>query len=500
MQSSRSAFINLFTGLVLLLGFPGFASAGLWPLPAHQLPGNGTIPIGLASDATGHAFAIVADASLDAAQVYSYSNGVWSSTPFNTQLYNESFQGPVAVARDATGTALILFPWYFSNGVGSALFTGTIWGNVAPAPLLSTTNNKPPVAVAMNGPRSGVAIIVDNPLVYASFFSGSVWSTPVIIGNAGDSSPVVAFSENGDVIAGWNSGSSGPLVANFYNGTWHVPLPLDPTGSFRSVGIDADGNGIALWEGSGGEINVRIFNGTTHSWLTAQNIAGNMGNFGSSLAVSSRGTAVVVWVDSSNAGQSSTYGTVWSPPFLFTNDFIVASPSVSVNDKGNALVVWGSNTPLIRSSRLSLGSNVWSNPSLVDNPAQDIQTNIVTSLSANGVGFAGWESFNDGDEQFNFFVNATLQPTPASNLLVRTCTNRSPTKNEQILEITWSPSLDPTVTAYLLYRNDELIAIIPAAGPYLYCDHSRCKSRDVYTVIAVDLDGTESTPITITLN
>jgi YVTN family beta-propeller protein len=66
--------------------------------------------------------------------------------------------------------------------------------------------------------------------------------------------------------------------------------------------------------------------------------------------------------------------------------------------------------------------------------------------------------------------------------------------------LTWKPSLDLTVVNYQLFRNEELIAIIPQNGPYFFVDRHRKKhKRNNYVLVAVSIQGVRSQPVSITL-
>ncbi len=92
-------------------------------------------------------------------------------------------------------------------------------------------------------------------------------------------------------------------------------------------------------------------------------------------------------------------------------------------------------------------------------------------------------------------------PTPASNLVGQRFKNKFLNETILINELKWSPSTDPTVTGYNLFRNGKLIAVIPAAGPYIYSDFNRKKKHiDTYVVTAFNANGGQSTPISFTFD
>lgn len=210
-----------------------------------------------------------------------------------------------------------------------------------------------------------------------------------------------------------------------------------------------------------------------------------------------RGTAVAVWEDLSGNGISRSFnGSVWEAPLQFTSD-VSNDLDVSVNSSGNALVIWASSEPQIKSSRLPLGG-VWGPEEILQsNPPHPEISDITSSLSATGIGFATWRSITEGDNIG--FADATLPPTPPSNLRVISCKDHFAIQADCANTITWTPSTDPTVVDYFLRRNDVLIAVIPARDRSIFIDQGRCRRVDVYTLTAVDRDGVESSPLIIVI-
>lgn len=98
-------------------------------------------------------------------------------------------------------------------------------------------------------------------------------------------------------------------------------------------------------------------------------------------------------------------------------------------------------------------------------------------------------------------VNVALTPnSPPRNLTGRIIENRFLLQEDRIHHIQWTPSQDPTVIFYKVYRNGTLVATIPANGSLSYDDHNRSsKIADVYSVNSVNTNNNESTFATITL-
>lgn len=489
----KTLWLTLIT--VLTLG----AANAAWQIPPEpfNITGN-ALSTDLDANSFGNAIAIWEENSSGSVLVSYFSNNAWG--PYQT-LDTGFSSDPTRVAIDDSGTGLAL--WYrgFTGEVKTSYFNGSTWATPPPDPLdvisIFTTLS---ADIAMDGNGNGIAIWVDPTTtdVRSSTFSGGSWTAPTTIG-VGINSASVAYSLNGAAVAGWvNAGAV--VVNNYIGGVWQGPLTID-AGTQVIVGIDFEGNAIASWLNAVGDVVVSYFNGT--SWSLPQTISNNPGNQEISFDMSPNGTAVLTWVNSGfNAESSSFNGATWSPPIVFAfglgTGFSGPKISVSVDIYGNALVTW-QGVDVIYSARLLAGSNVWIDISIVNaDPFQSI-IDLTSALSATGRGFAVWRTqFND--ENSNAFGSYTLDPLPPFNLIGRSCSNRFASQTDRINILTWTPSSDPLIVAYYLRNNGNLIAVIPAAGPYIYNDHGRCKNvSNDYTLTAVNIFGQESASLTITL-
>jgi hypothetical protein len=493
----RISVSALLMGILAVLCHPTFVNAA-WQQPPHQFPGIG---IGdgppIASDDSGHAFALPGNFPSIGASYF--SEGVWSDPP---TVIGTASASSIDVAMDNGGTAVGIWFDSVAGTVETARFDGASWSTPNPDPLDTLSpSDFVTVAISMNGPNQAAAMWVDDntSTVSSSVLISGSWSMVTPIGT-GNTNPSIAYSANNSIVTGWLDTAAGTTVNNFTGGIWQGPVVLDPTGSNPVVGIDADGNALAVWTTSAGAVVYSAFNGS--SWSVPLVISGTAGNSQVSLGMTPSGTAVATWMTGTFAGFSSSYnGISWSTPIQITpgpigtgfNRFL----SLDVADNGNALAVWTiTASPLeIRSSRLPLGGNVWGPEEFVASVSRDI-TSLHASLSEDGIGFASWALVEIPVQ----FATASLRTAPPTNLHGSTCTNKFVTQSDHVNIITWLPSSDPAVVVYNLYRNGDLIATIPAQGPYAYFDHNRCtRIEDTYTLIAVDVNGVESVPVSITM-
>lgn len=477
-----------------------------WVQPPTLFPaseGFGTVKI--ASDANGNAALLISNNfGVDA---YNYDSVTGWSGPNATFPADENIFFRLILAMDATGAAL--GAWVPSTtGTGEvAYYDGAAWSQPTTNPMLGSVVIARP-AIAMNGSGEGVLVFIDQfGDVYASFFTGGDWGAPTLIATgAGSSLASVDYSTNGTVVAGWENNVGAPVAINYIGGIWNPQVILDTAGTYETVGIDASGKALAVWINAAGDVVYSPFNGST--WTSSQTIAAGPGNFNASVAMAPGGTAVAVFEDAAFNGFSSSYnGSTWNTPIQFNSDPLTSNsfvgPNLSVNSSGNALVVWATDAPEVKSAKLALGSSAWAPEEIIqDNPPSAIVA-INGSLSDNGTGFATWYvdiDLGEGKAPFASVNLAASPPTPPVSIEGRSCKERFATQTNQVNFISFAPSTDPTVVAYYLRRNGVLIATIPAFGPYLYTDGNLCKSTsDTYSVTAVDADGVESTAVVVVL-
>lgn len=94
---------------------------------------------------------------------------------------------------------------------------------------------------------------------------------------------------------------------------------------------------------------------------------------------------------------------------------------------------------------------------------------------------------------FTFFPNA---PQDFAGKVIN---NRFALQTDRVNRLTWTASTDPTINSYLLLRDGQPLASIPATGPFVYEDHNRKKNVTyTYTLYAVS-GNTQSDPQIVVL-
>lgn len=71
-------------------------------------------------------------------------------------------------------------------------------------------------------------------------------------------------------------------------------------------------------------------------------------------------------------------------------------------------------------------------------------------------------------------------------------------KNMYLLRATWTPSPVPTVVSYLIFKNGELVATIPASGPYVFETFVHSKNEaSQFSIVALYPGNVQSAPLNI---
>lgn len=376
---------------------------------------------------------------------------------------------------------------------GAAFHLGTWSPSVTISMLPLQVFNFQPTQVILNNADNSLAAWITfngtNRFVQAAtaagFPTGGTWNTPVSVSAvvAGSDADFVgaAMNDAGNAILVWREAIGANLViqsssSQFPSATWSSPITIPGTppnilDDTIQVQIDAAGNAVAAWAATDSttsfvQASTLPFGST--SWSTPINIAEialPLAFFQLRLVENASDQLIAMWfltnintlAIANIQAATSVGGTVWSTPLPVspTNEFAFFH-DVAIDPNGNAVAVWQQNP---------MGNDF-------------VQATIGRDL---------------------FVPPVPPFPTPPSNIVGRVIKNEFLTQTDCIHQLTWTPSFDPTVAGYNIYRNDKLLAIIPATGPFFFRDHKRCKHADVYKITAFNASGGESTAITVKL-
>jgi PKD domain len=187
---------------------------------------------------------------------------------------------------------------------------------------------------------------------------GGAWQAPVDLSPVeapGGEHPSLAVDAQGDAIVTWNRGA-GPVQEAFRpaGGAWQAPVDLtqgSAEGDFSQVAFDKQGDALAMWQGDGLQSAFMPAGGT---WQPPATVGSEL-VAGSDFAVDGRGDAVAVW-DSWTEGFLShrvvqaalrPAGGDWQAPVDLSEEphgedwrWEPYEPQVSIDEQGDAVVVW----------------------------------------------------------------------------------------------------------------------------------------------------------------
>lgn len=374
-----------------------------------------------------------------------------------TRLFNGSWQSPVVI-----------------SGAGTAASPG------AQSPQVSIGDNGHVSAVWHAVPTStGISTV----FTASKLISSTNWSGETLVsdGTYNTAYPKVAVDTNGNTTVGWfryvlnNSIYSKVIVEALdqpFNGSWSSPVQISEPGIMNPASLvlkirnDVDGNSVASW--------INSFDGATFNcqaatkpmgkaWNNAVSISGNnLGAYSFDLAADDLGHVFTVYMGL----QNSSY------------NIIASKMDIYAEAQG-----WGPK------STISTGTN------------NGFPVSLASFQSGNMYTSAVWLQYNDAGpgSPYNQVVAATGSgpafQTPTINP-VNQLSNNVGIFTEYYNVVTWNAL--PGAVFYLLYRNDVLIAKLPA-GTLSYTDHNQPYNQSVtYTIAATDGAGSQSPDASVT--
>ena len=217
------------------------------------------------------------------------------------------------------------------------------------------------------------------------------------------------------------------------------------------------------------------------------------------------GNAIAVWerydISPVRVQASMWNGSVWSTPdVLSSSDQGDANlPQISMNTSGSAVTIWEKidelNDNRIQASRWN-GSSWSALPDTLSDGGQNAYTPQI-SIDANGNAIAVWRRFDGSNYRIQaaFFTNIA----PPKTFFGEKITNRFPLQSECFNRLEWTSSISDGIANFKLFRNGVLIVTL-SSDKFIYDDHLRpCNGSDTYSIISIDNQGNESSPLIITI-
>lgn len=463
-----------------------------------------------------------------------YCVAVWEGTQVIPELNNDTILGVFAATRSPAG----------------------VWSEVQrmSAFVLSDEQISENPRVAVNDP--GLAVAVWNEergdgtstrfTVASTLQMGGIWSPPVDISNAYDSSsnmqdtPDVAINNNGEAVAVWHQNSTPPTSSNVfaatYNGntnTWSPSVQLDTAGFFAAsdiphVAIDANGNAIALWDWTDGLGLNRIYSASFTpgiGWgapVVVTEASGGTSLDSPYIVMDLAGNSTAIWnfnglIDTQVFAAKLPLGGTWSTPvpispvggFIIRN--MLSQRPLSVDLLGNVIAIYTIEDAGVASLYSVANFNqVWQTPEFISSstayPMQFRPGDENIGLGSCGFALSLWNAspYEEGPVIGDFFQvwgSENFGPVPVApcNLQGNRCHERFATSSFYVNRLTWTACGDtPCILSYNIYRDGVLIATVP--GNVTFYNDPVCNKRAAtYTVTAVSVNGVESLPATVVI-
>lgn len=265
-----------FNGSNFIIQSSELPSGGDWSSPSNISPsGQDALIPNVAVDPNGNAIAICArynGTNFTSHSAIHFNNDSWGPSFVVSDSNQSASDGNVAV--DSSGNGMVVWTQFDgSNYVTQASYVpyGSNWS--APQTISTVGQNSfiPLVVLDPNGNSVAMWITFDGSNYVAqavNTLSDGSWTTPVNISNPGVNVTNISLTIDtaGYVVALWDETDgvnsviqSGTLP---FGGTWSTPTQVSTSGNFAylpSVGVDQNGNAVAIWLQLDGSSNYYVW-------------------------------------------------------------------------------------------------------------------------------------------------------------------------------------------------------------------------------------------------
>ena len=322
-----------------------------------------------------------------------------------------------ALFLDDTGVATLLNVQFSTRNLVTRRNSPTTgWGTAFNAPNTRSSQVLTSAVMDVNGNigvlRSG-SDVENNALA-----AGGTWGTWTRVDNSGNlvaENAKVALSSNGTALAVWRESNPGDnnysmKAARYAPATgWGTPESIETlftnvTDAMPAVAIDAQGNGIAMWQqGNNNTVYYNIYRAGT-GWQGAVEVTGQTNQLGTArieLVMTPDGRAVAAWSGGSRFAALNTMqynpASGWTAPVEVDNYNI--NRTLQMDNNGNAVMVYspdivGKPSPIfdLVTRSLTFGGQ-WSAATLVETGAGEVDDSRSRSqfaMNPSGQGVLIW--------------------------------------------------------------------------------------------------------------
>ena len=440
----------------------------LIPLTGLGLPTNEVIHIEVDLDESGNAWAIltVGDGVQNQVAVmqYSFLTGSWGALTVLSSDVDPIFNVSIAQSSSAGFAAAA---WVSASDQAMAvIFDGAAWGNAITAGPGGEVSF---VDIDINDNQTAVLVFTQNFTSLASrVFNGSTWTSA--------------------------DQSLSPFGANVVTSA--------------IAGLDNFDNGLIIWEAQMNQSSIyanAVAGGVVSGTPTLLSSPLQDGSV-PALDVSPNGRFIAAWQETLPAAGFAIVGLAGTIMGSVSN--IVLSPKMdqyicemqaSINDIGNAVAAWCLDMNTIQAVTSQAGAAFTAPQTL--SALNDISDQQVTGVSLAGPVVA-WFDHDPANPAVLVSRFGGLPPGPpvaALSFTGKAYSNKFLDRSQRVHRLVWVPTNDMSITGYNIYKNGQLLDIIPASGPYFLLDVLPYKQLDEYQLTAFNIYGGESPPLTVVL-
>jgi len=373
---------------------------------------------------------------------------------------------------------------------------------------------------------SGFNFIIRTKYYVKSSNSWSIPATGIDLSSTGMSlhNPWVAINSDGNAIAIWRKSGGGGFVRtkNYDKASksWSTPSTgIDLiTGATNdpNVAMNSAGEAIAIWRKtiSGKQVvQTKHYDKDSKSWPDSEKALSptDLNAYDPQIAMNDAGDAFAAWRigDSLQTKNYDKDTDSWLEPSTGTNIITGVSfydPQVAMNNSGNAVAAWvnyDGPDEMIQTKNYSKATDAWSTVAdFISATGQNAYDPRVV-IDSGGNAIAAWCRTDDdtGKKVVQAAVFETQLPAP-SNLTACKKIHRFPAQIDLIHALAWDAV--ENATKYRVYLDTDtrtFLAAKPAANTNPSTElHGRCPSTSyTYNVVAVDSDGDDGLPASITI-
>jgi hypothetical protein len=249
--------------------------------------------------------------------------------------------------------------------------------------------------------RSGQGVVMQASARPAHGSWGPVTTLSPVSNSDSSTAPKVGIDANGNAIAIWllDTGTGTSIQSAYLPaaGSWTTPVQLSTPGVTAqrpTLAVNASGDAIAGWETASGQVLVAERKSGVWGAPTSIAPAAYRQN-ASQVALGDRGDAAVVWSRAYNSFVATRdAGGSWSAPTTVSTRSAGGSVSVAVDGSGNAVLVYASvavpnANPVLAITRAAGGS--WSSATTISSASEAALAPRVVATPA-GTFVTGWNS------------------------------------------------------------------------------------------------------------